>query len=54
MEIFNKLEASIDFSSKFLINSLASGGGTLRIPTNAYVRILLNLCPNFSEKFDKI
>ena len=54
MHISKKWEVSIDFSSKFLINSLASGGPPLEPPTNADFQIFLNYYPNFREKFEKI
>ena len=49
MQIFEKLEVSIDFSTNIIINSLASGGWTeMYIP-----KVFPKFCPNCRENFDK-
>ena len=53
MKIFKSLQASIDFSTRFLIISLASGGPPGR-PTNGYFQIFSKFSLNFRENFDKI
>ena len=45
-EKFQKLQVSVDFSTKFLLNSLDSAAPPIEPP--------INICPNFGEKFDKI
>ena len=54
MKIIKKLQVSIDFSTKILINSLASGVPPTERFTNAYFKKILIFCPNFREKFYKI
>ena len=56
MKIFKRLQVSIDFSTRFLIISLALGAlpPPSRTPTNAYFPHFLNFSINFRENFDKI
>ena len=57
MQIFKKLELSVDFLSRILINSLASGGSTPELPTNAYFQIFLYFYRIFAKNwinFEKI
>ena len=56
MTIFKSLQGSIDFSTKFLIISLASGGRAQppEPPTNAYFQNFLNFSLNFRVNFDKM
>ena len=49
MKYFQKLQVSIDFSSRFLINSLAP-----EPPINVDFQIILNYYPIFRENFEKI
>ena len=51
MKIFLKIQVSIDFSSTFLINSPASGGGRSAIGPmrNSYILILHMLGQNFAK-----
>ena len=54
MKGFNILQFSIDFSTNFVIFSLASGGSAPEPPTNPYFQNFLNFSLNFRENFDKI
>ena len=48
----SKIDDSIDFSTKMLIKSPASGPLRPGTPTNVYSKIFLTFNPNFREKFD--
>ena len=54
MKSFKILQFSIDFSTTFLIFSLASGGSAPRTPSNPYFQNFLKFSLNFRENFDTI
>ena len=54
MKSFKILQFSIDFSTTFLMFSLASGSSTPEPPTNQYFQNFLKFSLNFRENFDKI
>ena len=54
MKIFKSLQVSIDFSTRFLIISLASWGSAPEPTTNIYFKNYLNFVINFREIFEII
>ena len=54
MKIFKSLQISVDFSTRFLIILLDSGGPALNPHTNPYFQNVLNFSQRFSENFDVI
>ena len=54
MKTFKILLVSIDFSTSFLIISLASGALPQEPPRNAYFQNFLNFPVNFRENFNRL
>ena len=52
MKSFEILQFSIDFSTTFLIFSLASGGSATEPPTSPYYENFLKFSLNFRKKFE--